>query len=142
MVGGGAALATAAVVGLTRNRDGTDVGIDRQEIDANRLEAGFKREYDGHVWLRTREGQWVEIRLDAKVPGTVLFRDKQDYVWFITFNNIQQIDLTDDYVVIALFGDGSWEDEKQPIQVTDDDGRLVHAQLDQDSFREMISVLS
>lgn len=29
-----------------------------------------------------------------------------------------QIDLTDDYVVVALFGDGSWEAQVQRVQVS------------------------
>jgi hypothetical protein len=33
----------------------------------------------------------MEVRLDAKMPGTVLLRDQQGYVYFITFNNVQQV---------------------------------------------------
>jgi hypothetical protein len=29
-----------------------------------------------------------------------------------------QVDLTDDYVVMALFGDGAWEDNMQKLQVS------------------------
>jgi hypothetical protein len=32
-----------------------------------------------------------QLRLDAKVPGTVLMRDKDGYVYFVTINNIQQV---------------------------------------------------
>jgi hypothetical protein len=131
------------------------------------------------VWLKARSGGWVEARLDAKIPGTVLLRDEgSGAVFFITYNNVQQvrrfprgserarglavvaraclalsvqaaarrgaacvaaraqlpaarrrstagpgqtrppvktqIDLTDDYVVMALFGDGAWEDQVGP----------------------------
>jgi hypothetical protein len=33
----------------------------------------------------------LQLRLDAKVPGTVLLRDQNGVVYFITFNNIQQV---------------------------------------------------
>jgi hypothetical protein len=33
----------------------------------------------------------LQVRLDAKVPGTVLLRDKDGYVYYITLNNIQQV---------------------------------------------------
>lgn len=33
----------------------------------------------------------LQCRLDAKMPGTVLLRDKDGYVYFITFNNVQQV---------------------------------------------------
>jgi hypothetical protein len=31
------------------------------------------------------------LRLDAKVPGTVLLRDQAGGVFYITLNNIQQV---------------------------------------------------
>src|SRR5690348_14687088 len=33
----------------------------------------------------------LQCRLDAKMPGTILLRDKDGFVYFITFNNIQQV---------------------------------------------------
>jgi hypothetical protein len=38
-----------------------------QEIDELRAEAQFRRDYDGHVWVQARNGQWCEVRLDAQV---------------------------------------------------------------------------
>lgn len=52
-----------------------------------------------------------------------------------------QIDLTDDYVVMALFGDGVWEDTMQRLTAKDEDGKLVDVKLDQEAFRDIISVL-
>lgn len=52
-----------------------------------------------------------------------------------------QIDLTDDYVVMALFGDGAWEDTMQRLTAKDEAGNLVDVRLDQDAFRDIISVL-
>lgn len=60
--------------------------------DALRDEGGFRREYDGHVWVQARNGGWMEVRLDAKLPGTVLLRDEATgAVFYITNNNIQQV---------------------------------------------------
>jgi hypothetical protein len=52
-----------------------------------------------------------------------------------------QIDLTDDYVVVALFGDGAWEDKMQRLTARDDAGNLVDVVLDGDAFRDLISVM-
>lgn len=62
-------------------------------LSADRLreESGFRREYDGHVWLRSMDGNWLEVRTDAKMPGTVLLRDKDGYVYFITYPGAQQV---------------------------------------------------
>jgi hypothetical protein len=52
-----------------------------------------------------------------------------------------QIDLTDDYVVMALFGDGAWQDSMQRLTAKDEAGNLVDVMLDQDAFRDLISVM-
>jgi hypothetical protein len=52
-----------------------------------------------------------------------------------------QIDLTDDYVVMALFGDGAWQDGMQRLTAKDEAGNLVDVMLDQDAFRDLISVM-
>ncbi|KIZ00564.1 hypothetical protein MNEG_7396 [Monoraphidium neglectum] len=87
----------------------------------------------------------MEVRLDAKVPGTVLLRDEgSGAVFYITNSNVQQFDLTDDYVVMALFGDGSWEDDMQRLQAREEEGGggdLVDVVMDQESFRDLISVM-
>lgn len=64
----------------------------RAPADALRDEGGFRREYDGHVWVQARSGGWMEVRLDAKVPGTVLLRDEATgAVYFISNSNVQQV---------------------------------------------------
>jgi hypothetical protein len=166
------------------------------------------------VWLRTSAGAWLEVRGDAKMPGTVLLRDQEGYVYFITYPGVQQvggglacppphspraavhggaaasgpaasppasqchhpalglgprsqllplplppskqpppptpcpspscphqIDLTDDQVVIAVFGDRRWEQQCQRVTAKDDNGQLTDVQMDQDVFREIISLL-
>jgi predicted Zn-dependent protease len=42
---------------------------------------------------------------------------------------------------MALFGDGAWEDAMQRLTARDDDGKLVDVVLDQEAFRDLISVL-
>jgi hypothetical protein len=53
----------------------------------------------------------------------------------------RQVDLTDDYVIMALFGDGAWEDRMTRLTARDDAGALVDVVLDSDAFRDLISVL-
>ena len=50
--------------------------------------------------------------------------------------------MTDDYVVSALFGDGGWEALMQRVQGKDEADKMVDVQLDQESYRELISVMS
>ena len=52
-----------------------------------------------------------------------------------------QIDLTDDYVVTSIFGDGTWERTIQKVQGKDDDGKMQDARMDQESFRDLISIM-
>lgn len=51
-----------------------------------------------------------------------------------------QIDLTDDYVVAALFEGGDWEASAQRVQVMDDSGELSDVRMPKSAFRDMISV--
>jgi hypothetical protein len=44
-------------------------------------------------------------------------------------------------VVIAVFGDRRWEQQCQRVTAKDDDGQLVDVRMDQDVFRELISLL-
>ena len=63
-----------------------------RQPDALRDEGGFRREYDGRLWLSTRAGGWMEARLDAKLPGTVLLRNEADgAVYYVTYNAVQQV---------------------------------------------------
>lgn len=39
--------------------------------DELRSEAKFRRDYDGHVWVQARSGEWWEVRLDAQVSRVV-----------------------------------------------------------------------
>ncbi len=37
------------------------------------------------------DGNWLEVRGDAKMPGTILLRDKDGYVYFISYPGAQQV---------------------------------------------------
>lgn len=52
-----------------------------------------------------------------------------------------QVDLTDDYVVMALLGGGSWEQNMTPLQTRGEDGSVQDVRLDQETFRDMVSLL-
>ncbi|GLI60519.1 hypothetical protein VaNZ11_002525 [Volvox africanus] len=145
--GFGAAAVAGGFMGylLGSRSGGSDNGglsaAERADVDELRRELHFRRDYDGHVFVRDGRGAWWEVRLDAKLPGTMLLRDPQDGVFFITYNNIQQIDLTDDYVVGSLFAGGDWESIAQRLQARDDMGALVDVKLGKEAFRDMISVM-
>jgi hypothetical protein len=82
----------------------------------------------------------------------VLLRDgATGAVYYLTYPNVSQVDLTDDYVAAALFGSGEWEDQMQRLQARerepgaapgDNGGLLVDVTLDQEAFRDLISVLA
>ena len=79
------------------------------------------------------------------MPGTVLLRNASSgAVYFLSFSALQQIDLTDDYVVLALFGDGGWEERMARATAAADDegGGIVEVTLDQEAFRDLISLLA
>lgn len=44
-------------------------------------------------------------------------------------------------MVVALFGDGAWEDKMQRLTARDESGALVDVVLDADAFRDLISVI-
>lgn len=39
---------------------------------------------------QAKDSSWFEVRLDAQIPGTVLLRDTDNLIYFITLN-IQQV---------------------------------------------------
>eukprot|EP00798_Chlamydomonas_sp_ICE-L_P018531 gene18534-25037_t len=120
--------------------DGVDAE-DARDIMALRREARFLRDLDGVVWVMDNNGGWSEVKLDAQVPGSVLLRDPDGFVYymgveqeqqvagsvllrdpagFVYYMGVeqeQQVDLTDDEVVAAVFGDGTWQRSRTRLQV-------------------------
>lgn len=113
---------------------------ERSQVDELRTELHFRRDYDGHVSVRDSKGVWWELRLDAKLPGTLLLRDEQDNIWFITYD-MQQLDLTDDYLVGSLFASTGWEADLQRVTVKTESGILEPVTLPKESFRDLISIV-
>lgn len=116
-------------------------GLTYEQIDKRRLEFGFRRDYDGTVYLLSRgTGKWYQVKADALIPGTLLLRDPDNFVYFISFNNVQQIDLSDDEAISALVGDGAWEGALQPVPGRDDVGNIADVVMDEETFRTIISL--
>lgn len=108
-----------------------------------RQESGFRRDYAGRVYLQARDGSFYLLRTDAKLPGTVLMRAPDGRVFYMSFNDIQQVDLSDDFVVSGIFGAGAaWEEEMQPLQAKAKDGSMTDVRMKQENFEDMISIIS
>ncbi|EFJ51013.1 hypothetical protein VOLCADRAFT_103652 [Volvox carteri f. nagariensis] len=89
-----------------------------------RAKLNFKRGLDGRVYVKSTKGKMFAVRLDMETPGTMLIRDMESgEVYGLQTEGFQQIDLTNDQVVIALFADGNWESAMSPITFEDDDGQ-------------------
>lgn len=74
---------------------------------------GIRRLLDGRVQLRSRKGEWYTVRLDMEVAGALLLRDPRGNIFAIETDGLPQVDLSDDYVLLMLFSDGSWQDQMQ-----------------------------
>eukprot|EP00798_Chlamydomonas_sp_ICE-L_P011478 gene11478-34194_t len=88
------AASTGALIGYLAGRSkGTDPNVDPSELKElleMRSQAHFRRDFDGHVWVQGQDGRWSEIRLDPKVPSTVLLRSPDGYVSTMTLG-LQQL---------------------------------------------------
>ena len=72
----------------------------------------------------------------------ILLRDQETSLIHSYTLSLQQIDLTDDFVVVSIFGDGGWERLIKRVQGRDDGGTLVDATMDSDTFRDLVSIMS
>jgi hypothetical protein len=99
---------------------------------------------DGRVQLRARGGEWYTVRLDMEVPGALLLRDPKGGVYAIETEGLPQVDLSDDYVLLMLFADGSWQDQMQGIEYEDADnpGSVVQLTMGEREFREFVGILA
>lgn len=123
-----------------------------------REDVGFRRGFDGHVEVRRRGGglpptnpaAWMEVKTDAGVPGTLLLRDAADggRIWYLSVPQVQQVDLTDDFAVAAIFAGGAWERAMQPLQAPAEEGgaaalaglKVEDVRLDREAFRALTTV--
>ncbi|GIL47489.1 hypothetical protein Vafri_4308 [Volvox africanus] len=108
-----------------------------------RAKLNFKRGFDGRVYVKSAKGKMFAVRLDMETPGTMLIRDMESgEVYGLQTEGFQQIDLTNDQVVIALFTDGNWETAMSPITFEDDDGKVKTLKLEEKLFRNLPGLLS
>lgn len=49
-----------------------------------------------------------------QVPGAMLLRDPKGYIYAIQTESMQQIDLSDDQVILLLFAQGDWGEPMHP----------------------------
>lgn len=117
---------------------------DLKSLESVRNKHGMRRGVDGRVQLRRRSnGSWVSVRLDMEVPGAILLRDtKSGEVFALETDGLPQVDLSDDYVVLMLFGDGSWEKDMTPIEVEQEGGKgAAPLTMAEKEFREFVGLL-
>ena len=75
------------------------------------------------------------------MAGAILLRDSAGYVYAIQTDALQQVDLSDDLVLLLVFSDGEWEGLMAPIQYEQEDGKSKQLQIEAKEFREMLGIL-
>ncbi|GIM16260.1 hypothetical protein Vretimale_18920 [Volvox reticuliferus] len=115
------------------------------QYQAERRKMNFRRDLDGRVSLRSREGRWFSVRPDMQVPGFMLLRDQSGDVFFLPpdeeGDGLAQLDLSDDVVVAELFSNTAWQDVMEPLSVRLDDGSVQQLRLSEHEFRSVVSLV-
>ncbi|KAG2436833.1 hypothetical protein HXX76_006355 [Chlamydomonas incerta] len=116
-----------------------------EQYQAERLKMNFRRDLDGRVSLRNRQGQWFSVRPDLQVPGFLLMRDVSGGVFFLPpdadGDGLAQLDLSDDVVVAELFYSSAWQDVMAPLSYRDTDGSVKQLKLTEQEFRNVVSLV-
>ncbi|GLI69650.1 hypothetical protein VaNZ11_014321 [Volvox africanus] len=116
-----------------------------EQYQAERRKMNFRRDLDGRVSLRSREGRWYSVRPDMQVPGFMLLRDQSGDVFFLPpdeeGDGLAQLDLSDDVVVAELFSNTAWQDVMEPLSVRLDDGSVQQLRLSEREFRSVVSLV-
>ncbi|KAJ9532147.1 hypothetical protein QJQ45_003944 [Haematococcus lacustris] len=110
-------------------------------LDDFRSKYNLKRTGDGRLQLRSANGDWYQCRLDMEVPGTMLLRDSKGFVFGLQTDVLQQVDLSDDMVVLMMFGAGEWQKQMAPIEYEDESGNVKQLQMADDEFRQVVGIL-
>ncbi|KXZ43969.1 hypothetical protein GPECTOR_76g790 [Gonium pectorale] len=117
-----------------------------EEYQAERLKMNFRRDLDGRVSVRSRQGTWYSVRPDMQVPGFLLLRDPAGAVFFLPpdaeGDDLAQLDLSDDVVVAELFYSTAWQDVMAPLAVRNQDGSTAQLQLSERDFRGVVSLVA
>lgn len=114
---------------------------DRKALDEFRAKYNFRRAKDGRISVKAANGMWYAVRLDMEVPGVLLLRDTDGFIYAVQTDGLQQVDLSDDFVVLLMFAEGEWEGQLAPIEMPDEQGKVVQLKLDEKQFRDVIGVL-
>uniref|UniRef100_A0A383VBG5 Uncharacterized protein n=1 Tax=Tetradesmus obliquus TaxID=3088 RepID=A0A383VBG5_TETOB len=116
-------------------------GVDASALETFRLKYGMRRDVNGRAQLRRSDGTWMQCKLDMEVAGTMLLRDTNDgSVHVLQTDKLEQIDLSDDYLLLTLFADGEWQGQTQPIQLGDGD-KLEPLQVEEQQFKDFVGMI-
>jgi hypothetical protein len=74
-------------------------------------------------------------------PPTLRAQDANGFVYALETDGLQQVDLSDDVVVMLMFADGDWEGGLSPVEVEGEDGKAAQLQMSQREFREFVGLL-
>ncbi|KAF6261645.1 hypothetical protein COO60DRAFT_743645 [Scenedesmus sp. NREL 46B-D3] len=117
-------------------------GLDPLQLENFRLKYNIRRDASGRAQLRRSDGTWMQCKLDMEVSGTMLLRDTNDSsVHVLQTDKLEQIDLSDDYLLLTLFADGEWEGQTQPIQLAGDSGALEPLQVEEQQFKDFVGMI-
>eukprot|EP00879_Flechtneria_rotunda_P007384 GHRR01007746.1.p1 GENE.GHRR01007746.1~~GHRR01007746.1.p1 ORF type:complete len:214 (+),score=66.25 GHRR01007746.1:390-1031(+) len=111
-------------------------------VENLRLKYGIRRGVDGRVQLKKSDGKWMQIKLDMELQGTMLLRDTTtDEIYVLQTDTLQQIDLSDDYLLMMLFSDGSWQEDIQPIRLGDAEEGYEDLKLPEQQFKDLVGMI-
>jgi hypothetical protein len=114
---------------------------DVKSLESFRQSYGFRRNFNGRVSVKGTSGQWYEVRLDMEVPGAMILQDGNGFVYALETDGLQQVDLSDDVVVMLMFADGDWEGGLSPVEIEGEDGKSAQLQMTKKEFREFVGLL-
>ncbi|GFR40657.1 hypothetical protein Agub_g1242, partial [Astrephomene gubernaculifera] len=116
-----------------------------EQYQAERLKLNFRRDPDGRVSLRSRQGAWFSVRPDMQVPGFLLLRDQSSgAVFFLPpdpeGDGLAQMDLSDDLAVAQLFSNTAWQDVMAPLSYRDG-SEVTQLRMSEGDFRMVASLV-
>lgn len=107
-----------------------------------RLKYGIRRGDNGRVQLRRTDGSWMQVKLDMEMRGTILLRNTtDDTVWVLQTDRLEQVDLSDDYILFMLFADDAWEQQIAPIRIADENGEASMLEMGEQQFKDYVGLL-
>jgi hypothetical protein len=111
-----------------------------KQLQALRAKFAFRRSPTGKVQLRSKSGNWYDVRLDMNLPGVCMLRAPSGDIYILQLEKIQQIDLSNDLIVMSVFGDAEWEGALEPLAFGE--GGKDQLNMGVVEFRESLGILS